>query len=250
MIERRREGDVVVVQLKHNKANALDLELLQALEAELAAAEADGLAVVLTGSGSIFSAGVNLFRVLDGGAPYLERFLPALDSALRRLFTYPRPVVAAVNGHAMAGGWILACACDYRVMAIGYGKLGTPELQVGVPFPPIPLEVLRAAMPPRHLQAMALAGKTFTGDEALRAGLVEEALPPEEVVARAVAVAAEMAKVPAEAYRLTKLQLRRPALDRADAAAEVGEAVRAAWMDEGTARVIRGYLERVVGKAG
>jgi enoyl-CoA hydratase len=248
VIERRHEGDVVVLRLEHHKANALDLELLGALEAELDAAEEAAAAVVLTGSGSIFSAGVNLFRVLDGGASYLEAFMPALDSALRRLFTYPRPVVAAVNGHAMAGGWILACGCDYRVMAVGYGKAGTPELQVGVPFPPVPLEVLRFAMPPQHLQAMALAGRTYTGEEALRAGLVDEALPPAEVVPRAVAVAAAMARVPADAFRLTKQQLRQPALDRAAAAVPVDAEIRAAWMRPETADVIRAYLERVVGR--
>jgi enoyl-CoA hydratase len=250
VIERQQEDRVRVLQLKHHKANALDLELLGALEVELASAEADGMAVVLTGSGAIFSAGVNLFRLLDGGAPYLEAFLPALDAALVKLFAHPRPVVAAVNGHAMAGGWILACACDYRVMANGYGKLGTPELQVGVPFPPVPLEVLRYAMPPQHLQAMALAGKTFNGEEALRAGLVEEAVPPGEVVARAVAVASELARIPVEAYRLTKLQLRQPAIDRATAAAGVLADVHAAWKSPTTAAVIRGYLERVVGKGG
>ena len=250
MIERRVEGDVVVLQLRHHKANALDLELLAALEQELAAAEEAGAAVVLTGSGSIFSAGVNLFRLLDGGTAYLEAFLPALDAALRRLFVFPRPIVAAVNGHAMAGGWILACGCDYRVMALGYGKVGTPELQVGVPFPAVPLETLRYAMPPQHLQAMALAGRTYNGEEALRAGLVDEAVTPEEVLPRAIAVAAEMAKAPAEAFRLTKLQLRQPALDRAQAAAAVDAEVRRAWLRPETAAVIRGYLERVVGRSG
>jgi enoyl-CoA hydratase len=250
VIEIRQEDGVRVLQMRHHKANALDAELLAALEDALAGAEAAGDAVVLTGSGSIFSAGVNLFRVLDGGAEYLEGFLPVLDSALRRLFSFARPAVAAVNGHAMAGGWILACACDYRVMALGYGKLGTPELQVGVPFPPVPLEVLRSAMPPQHLQAMALAGKTFNGEEALRAGLVEEALAPGDVVGRAVAVAEQLARVPAAAYRLTKLQLRQPYLDRAGAASGVLAEVRAAWMAPETATVIRGYLERVVGKAG
>jgi enoyl-CoA hydratase len=250
LIERQQEGDVVVLRLAHNKANALDVELLAAVETELAAAESAGSAVVLTGSGSIFSAGVNLFRLLDGGASYLEAFLPALDRALRRLFTFPRPVVAAVNGHAMAGGWILACSCDYRVMAAGYGKIGTPELQVGVPFPPVPLEVVRYATPASRLQAMVLLGRTWNGEEALRDGLVDEAVPPGEVLPRALAVATELARRPAEAYRLTKLQLRQPAMDRADAATDIAAAVDASWKRPETADVIRAYLERVVGKGG
>lgn len=250
MIERQQDGQVTVLRMAHHKANALDVELLGALEAELDAAEAAGSAVVLTGTGSIFSAGVNLFRVLDGGAAYLEGFMPALDRALRRLFLFPRPVVAAVNGHAMAGGWILACSCDYRVMAVGYGKVGTPELQVGVPFPPVPLEAVRFATPTGHLQAMTLLGRTYNGEDALRAGLVEEAVAPPEVLPRAVAVAAELAKVPAAAFRLTKLQLRRPAMERAEAATEAAAEIREAWMRPETTAVIRAYLERVVGKGG
>ncbi|HEV8628701.1 MAG TPA: enoyl-CoA hydratase-related protein, partial [Thermoanaerobaculia bacterium] len=88
MIERSQEGAVTVLQLQHKKANALDVELLGALDAEIAAAERAGQALVITGSGSIFSAGVDLFRLLAGGDAYLDEFLPALDRLLLRLFTY------------------------------------------------------------------------------------------------------------------------------------------------------------------
>ena len=248
MIERSQEGAVTVLQLQHKKANALDVELLGALDAEIAAAERAGQALVITGSGSIFSAGVDLFRLLAGGDAYLDEFLPALDRLLLRLFTYPRPAVAAVNGHAMAGGWILACACDYRVVAVGQGKLGTPELQVGVAFPPIALETVRFATPAAQLSALVLLGRTFDGDEALRAGLAEEALPPAAVLSRALAVAQSLAQIPAAAFRLTKAQLRAPFVTRAEQAHDIAAAVRAQWRDGNTAAVIRAYLERVVGK--
>jgi enoyl-CoA hydratase len=250
MIEREREGAVTVLRLQHGKANALDVELCGALGDALVAAERAGEALVLTGSGTIFSAGVDLFRMLEEGPGYLEAFLPALDALLERLFTYPWPVVAAVNGHAMAGGWIVAAACDYRVMTTGRGKAGLPELQVGVPFPPIALETVRFATPPSPLQAMLFGGRLYGGDEALAAGLVEEAVPPEQVVARALAAAESLARVPAAAFRLTKLQLRRPAAERAAAARETASAVRAAWADPAAWEVVRAYLERVVGKGG
>jgi enoyl-CoA hydratase len=204
--------------------------------------------VVLTGSGAIFSAGVDLYRVLDGGGAYLDAFLPALDAALRRLFAYPRPAVAAVNGHAMAGGWILAAACDYRVATLGKAKLGLPELQVGVAFPPIALETVRFATPVAQLQALVLAGRVYGGEEALRCGLVDEAVAPEDVLPRAVEVARALAAIPADAYRLTKAQLRAPALERVAAAGPTVAAVRAQWAGEATAAAIRGYMDRVVGK--
>lgn len=250
MIERRREGAVTVLRLQHKKANALDVELCAALTDELAAAERAGQTLVLSGSGSIFSAGVDLFRMLAGGAGYLGAFLPALDALLERLFTYPCPVVAALNGHAMAGGWVIACACDYRVMTTGRGKAGLPELQVGVPFPPIALETVRFATPPSALQSLVFGGRLYTGEEALAAGLVEEAVPAEEVLPRALAAAESLARVPAAAFRLTKLQLRRPAAERAAAAGETAAAVRSAWADPATWDVVRAYLERVVGKGG
>ena len=125
MIHREPHGPITVLRMDHGKANAMDVELLDGLSEALAEADAsDAQALVLTGTGRIFSAGVDLFRVLDGGAEYLGRFLPALSRALKDLFAFPRPVVAALNGHAIAGGCILACACDHRADGAGSGRLG------------------------------------------------------------------------------------------------------------------------------
>src|SRR5438094_8768991 len=120
MIERTESNGIVTLKLAHGKAAALDVELLEALQRELSAA-ADARAIVLTGSGSIFCAGVDLFRLTDGGADYVRRFFPLLRDAVRQLFAMPMPVVAAANGHAIAGGAILVYAADVRLMAAGNG---------------------------------------------------------------------------------------------------------------------------------
>src|SRR4051794_16388117 len=125
---------ITTIRLEHGKGNILDLELCREIEERLREAS-DASAVILTGSGSIFSAGVDLFRLTNEGVPYVEQFVPALDSMLRTLFLFPRPVVAAINGHAIAGGCILAAASDVRLMASGDGRIGVPELVVGVPMP-------------------------------------------------------------------------------------------------------------------
>ncbi len=249
MIERQLQGVVTVLRLQHGKASALDVELLAALDEELVRAGRDGQAIVLTGTRSIFSAGVDLFRVLDGGEAYLDAFLPALEATLLRLFTFPRPAVAALNGHALAGGWVLACGCDYRVATLAAAKLGLPELQVGVAFPPVAVETVRFATPASQLQALVLAGRTFDGATALQAGLVDEAVDADEVVPRAVAVAGELARIPAAPFRLTKEQLRAPSVERIAAAAGSAAAVRAQWRHGDTAAVIRAYLDRVVGRS-
>src|SRR5262245_53462848 len=134
MIERTLHEGILTLRLAHRKASALDIELLDALLRELDGAVEDVRAIILTGTGSIFSAGVDLFRLTQEGADYVRRFLPLLSRAVRALFAFPKPVVAAVNGHAIAGGCIMVLAADARLMAEGRGRIGIPELLVGVPF--------------------------------------------------------------------------------------------------------------------
>ncbi len=248
MLTVEMRGDVMVLRMEHGKANALDLELLQALAARLDEIESSATALVLTGRGSIFSAGVDLFRLLDGGGGYLDRFLPALDGALRRLFTLPRPAVAAVNGHAIAGGCILALACDHRILADGPGRLGVPEQQVGVPFPALPLEIVRAALAPHHAQEAITTGRTYAASEALARGFADELVPPDRLLDRACEVAAALGAIPAPTFALTKRQLRRPALRRAEEQADLAPEVAAIWAAESTQRTIRAYLDRTLRK--
>ena len=110
-------------------------------------------ALVITGQGKIFSAGVDLKRLSKEGAAYIRKFLPALDKLYDAVFFHPKPVVAAVNGHAVAGGAVLACCADRRIMARAGGRIGVTELLVGVPFPALAFEIVRfcgaAALPAR-----------------------------------------------------------------------------------------------------
>jgi enoyl-CoA hydratase len=246
-IERSESDGVVTLRLAHGKAAALDIELLEALDRELAAAE-EARAVILTGSGSIFSAGVDLFRIVDGGADYVRAFFPLLRDVVRRLFAMPNPVVAAANGHAIAGGAILVYACDLRLMAAGNGRIGTPELLVGVPFPTAALEIVRFAVPNERLQQLVLTGRTLPPDEALAAGLVDEVVDPAALPDRVRDLALQLAAIPRETFRPTKVHLRAPALalmadDARDAAA------LAVWCDPETHARIREYLARTVRKS-
>lgn len=254
MIHRDHHDSITVLRMEKGKANALDTELLHDLidaidEVERSAASA----VVLTGTGTIFSAGVDLFRILDGGTEYVETFLPALSRALRDLFALPRPVVGALNGHAIAGGCILASACDHRIMARGAdgkgGKIGVPELRVGVPFPSIALEVLRFAVPRQHLQELAYIGRTFAPDDALARGLVDELTEPDALLDRALEAARSLADIPAATFELSKRQLRRPTLDRvAVLEKEIDPEVYALWASPEIHQHIQEYLDRTLGK--
>jgi enoyl-CoA hydratase len=240
-----RDG-ILTLRLDHGKANALDRELLEDLSAALERMEADaGLrAAVLTGSGTIFSAGVDLQRLLEGGAAYARAFVPLLAATFHRLFACAKPVVAAVNGHAIAGGCVLAAACDYRLMARGPGTIGVPELRVGVPFPLVAIEILRFATSTAHLQELVYQGTTYTTDAAYERGLVDELVAPEAVVDRAREVARRLASEPAARFRLTKQQLRAPTIAAIAAhAAETDAAVLAEWERPESLAAIRTYLE-------
>jgi enoyl-CoA hydratase len=236
------------LRLEHGKANAFDLELCRDLNAALSEASTRTGPLILTGAGSIFSAGVDLFRVVDGGRAYVEQFLPALSEVFLRLFTLPRPAVAAINGHAIAGGCILACACDYRVMADGKARIGLPELAVGVPFPASAIELLRSVTDPARLHEYLFLGRTYEAREAADVGLVNEVVPAERVTRRAAEVARDLGSRPAASYRITKQFLRGPAAERIRAAERDRAELIDAWASEQTMEAIRGYLARTFKK--
>jgi enoyl-CoA hydratase len=245
MIERELDEGILTLRLAHGKASALDVELLEALERELADL-AGARAIVLTGTGSIFSAGVDLFRIVDGGAAYVDRFFPLLSRFVRTLFTAPIPVVAAVNGHAIAGGGVMTLGADYRLMADGNGRLGVPELLVGVPFPAAALEVVRFAVPADRVQATVYTGRTLPPREALAQGLVDEVVDVDALLRRAREVAAQLASLHPAAFRMTKQHLRAETVARMDAAAEYDRAALALWAAPETHDRIRAYMERTM----
>jgi enoyl-CoA hydratase len=251
MINSTQQSGIAYLELEYGKANALDLELCDALVAALdECREAGTRAVVLTARGKIFCAGVDLYRLINGGAAYVERFLPALSRALETLFFFPKPVIAAVNGHAIAGGCILACAADQRIMARDSGRVGIPELPVGVPFPTIALEIVRFAAAPQHVPTLLYGGATFPPQEALERGLLDALVAPERLRETATGLAESLAARAPAIFALTKEQLRAPVARRLRAdGARFDEEVRRIWGAPETIEAIRGYVERTIAKS-
>jgi enoyl-CoA hydratase len=245
MLHDHLQAGILTLRIEHGKANALDLDLATGLAeaADRVARDDDVRAAVLAGSGRIFCAGVDLFQLLDGGPEYARAFVPRLGLTFHRLFVCEKPVVAAVNGHAIAGGCVLAAACDYRLMAAGDARIGVPELRVGVPFPLIAIEILRFATSTAHLQELVYRGVTYTTGEAYERGLVDEVVEFTALIDRATEVADRLGAEPAARFRLTKRQLRAPTLAAIAAhAAETDDAVLAAWQEPETVAAIRAYL--------
>jgi enoyl-CoA hydratase len=240
MIEAADCDGIAILTLDSGPVNALDLELLSAVPGSLAAV-ADSRAVVLTGSGRSFSAGVDLKRIIDGGLPYVEEFLPSLSLAMLTLFEHPKPVVAAINGHALAGGCVLAAACDIRLMS--GGTIGLAELAAGVPFPTVPLEIMRHAVGPA-LDAMVLGAGRLTPDQAASIGLVHEVVEPDQLLTAALRRAEGLCAAPPDVYALAKRQLHGPARERIDTVRPSDDPqVLKIWNSGETGHNLRSYLE-------
>lgn len=249
MIETRMEEGVAVLTLAHGKANVLDLDFCRAIAARFRELrESDAKATVLTGRGNIFCAGVDLKQVSDGGAAYLREFLPALHDLYDAVFFHPKPVVAAINGHAVAGGAVLAACADRRLMARDSGRIGITELLVGVPFPVLAFEVVRFAVPPRYLAEFMLGGATYPAEIALQRGWVDELAEPSGLMNHALAVARHYASLSPPAFAQAKKQIRQEvaahlARDRAD-----DRAVTDIWCAPETLARIRDYVARTLKK--
>lgn len=243
MLETREIDGVRVLEMARGKVNALDLELVEALGSAFRAAPSHR-PMVLTGRGSAFCAGVDLHRIVDGGTEYVHRFLPGLTEAFLAVFEYPGPVIASLNGHALAGGCILAAACDVRVAEAGPAQLGLPELVVGVPFPTTAIEILRHAVGEAHAAHLVYTGRRISPEEAHRIGLVTELAGTERAaIDVAIELAQEMAGREGPPYALAKAQLRRDTLDRISRRQEKDDPeVAAIWAAPETTAAIRRYL--------
>jgi len=251
MIELTQQGDVAILTLAHGKANTLDVEFCEGIAAKFKEIEASpARATVMTGQGRIFSAGVDLLRLTTGGTDYVRKFLPALHHLYDTVFHHPKPVIAAVNGHAIAGGCVLQCCADKRIAAKDVGRIGVTELLVGVPFPAMAFEVMRFSTSPQYFPDIILSGATFPTGEALTRGLVDEVVEPDALMARALAAAQTLSNLAPETFALTKRQIRQPLVDRMTKdGARVDAVATKIWTSPETLAIVQNYVAKTLKKA-
>jgi len=244
MLNITSEDGIRFVEFSHGKVNALDLEFCREISKALSEAATDECrGVIYSGNGRVFSAGVDLKRLINEDLEYLELFLDELESVFEKAFFFPKPLVANVNGHAVAGGCVLACASDARI-AHRHAKIGVPELRVGVPFPSLGLEIMRFSTAPQFFRQMINIGATYSDDRAVAAGLVDEIVDVDQMRGRCIDIINEMIRVPSEVFELTKNQLRIPAATNiARSEKQYRELIRALWRSDEIRDVVRGYVE-------
>ncbi len=201
-------------------ANAMDLELLSELVKLLEQMAADPPdALIIAGREGYFSAGLDLKAVPRYGIDDRRRIVDGINRMAITTYGLLCPVVAAVTGHAIAGGLVLALCSDYRV-ASAAGRYGLTEVKVAVPYPQAAIAVVRAELSPHAARKLVLGSQLADADECLRLGVFDEVLPADAVSERALAVAGEMSTLPSEVYASTKLELRGAALSAMREAAE------------------------------
>jgi enoyl-CoA hydratase len=214
-----REG-IAVLTLDRPPANAMDLALLGELVPALERLAADvPRAVVLAGRAGFFSAGADLKAVPGYGPAEQRGMVDAINRMALAAYGLPCPVVCAVTGHAIAGGMVLALCGDHRVASTA-GRYGLTEVKVGVPYPQAAIGVVRAELPAPAARVLALGNRLVDAAECVRLGAFDEALAAGAVLDRALAVARELAAIPADVYARTKGELRGATLENLRISAE------------------------------
>lgn len=207
-----RGSGVAVLRLDRAPANAMDVELLEALVAAVGeVAAAPPPAVVLAGRPGFFSAGADLKAVPAYGPAEQRRMVHGINAMALGVYALPCPVVAAVTGHAIAGGMVLALCADLRI-ASDAGRYGLTEIKVGVPYPQAAIGVVREELAPPARRRLAFGNQLHDAETCLRLGAFDEVLAAGEVLDRAIAVAEELAAFPGDVYARTKQDLRGAAI--------------------------------------
>ncbi len=208
-----RDGSLAVVTLDDGKVNSMSLAFFRALGEVLDRAETEQpTALLFTGRPGVFSAGLDVKLLPTLPPEALEETLLAFGRTLLRLFTLPLPTVAAVSGHAIAGGALLAFACDLRVMAAGRFRLQLNEVAIGLTLPTWAIVLACAAIPPRWHTEAILHARAYAPEEALAREIVDRVVPPEQLLEAAREAAAPLAALDHAAYGGSKARLRATAV--------------------------------------
>ena len=215
---RLRDG-VATVAMDDGKVNALSPAMLGQVGAALDRAAADGAIVVLTGRAAVFSGGFDLAIVRGGGSEAMAMFRAGFELAAR-ILAFPRPVVIACTGHAVAMGAFLVLSGDYRIGAAGPYRLTANEVAIGLTMPRAAAEICRQRLAPAHFSRATVLAEVYSPDAAVAAGFLDAVTEPAALAAAAQDAAQQMRGLDPAAHAATKLRVREATLAALHAAIE------------------------------
>lgn len=223
-----------ILRMDRPPANGLNEALLTALLDGLESLRVgEARAVILTGREGMFSAGLDVPELLPLSRPRIHAFWTTFFRVTRRLAESPVPVVAALSGHAPAGGAVLALHCDYRIAVEGKFKIGLNEVQVGLPVPSTILLALAEAVGAREARRLATHGELIPMSEAKAIGLVDELVARDALMDAARKRAGTLLDLPPVAMNATRLAAKADFLERL-ARADDATAATARWFSAET----------------
>ena len=206
------DGSIATITMDDGKVNVLSPAMQADLNAALDRADADGATVILTGRPGKFSAGFDLNTLTAGGGDAVRMLRGGFELA-SRLLSFPRPVVMASTGHAMAMGFFLLLSGDYTIGVDGPYKLVANEVAIGLPMPRPAIAIMRNRLTPAAFTRTAVLAQSFTPEEAVAAGVLDKVVAEDELITAAVEVAAALSALDMNAHAITKRLARAPTIE-------------------------------------
>lgn len=242
-----RVDDIAILRMNAGKANAMDRTFLERLGALVGQCR-DARAVIITGYDRFFSAGLALPALVDLDRPAMAEFIDLFSRTMLAVYTLPMPVIAAINGHALAGGCVLALQADRRIIVDDGIQLGLKEVQLGIGLPALVIETLRAEVPPTSLGPLAREGRVVLPHEGLEMDLVHALAQPDDLEARALDSARSLMRLPLVAYAQVKRALRAPVVRAIEATrAEIDVTWLDTWFSDEAQRRLREAVAKLRG---
>jgi enoyl-CoA hydratase len=239
----RRDG-IAVLSLDRPPANAFSPELVSGLGAALReASQAQAIALTSTNP-KLFSAGWDLPVISALDRPAMKEFLESYCDLVREIFLCPVPIVAALPGHAIAGGLIVAAAADERFAAEGAGRFGLSEVSLGVPLPACCLELFRYVLGARTMERLTASAENMPSDRALAIGLLDRVVPPADLLDSALERARQLSRGSSLAYAEVKRGARAEAVARFDASRK-NDPFLDFWFSEDARKRIAALVEKL-----
>jgi enoyl-CoA hydratase len=211
------EDGIATITMDDGKRNALSTPMLAELNAAFDRAGADDVPVILTGREETFSAGFDLKTMMAGGPDAANMVITGFELGAR-LLQFPRPIVVACNGNAIAMGAFLLLSTDYRIGAAGPYRIVANEVAIGITMPYFAIEICRSRLAPAHFHRAVNNSEAYGPDDAVVAGWLDRAVAPGQVMSASRARMVELMKLNAPAHAATKLRSRARALAAVQAA--------------------------------
>ena len=207
-----KEKGIATVTLQRGKVNALNEPMVEEIADAFGhlATDTEVKSIIFTGSGKFFSFGFDVPEFLKYPKKDFVKFIERFTNLYTYLFQFPKPVVAALNGHTIAGGCMLATACDFRLMASGKGKIALNEITFGAPVFAGSAEMLRFCLGSRNAQSILYSGAMYSAEEAFGLGLVDQVSSKDALLDDAIKVAQELGEKDGTAFPIIKKLLRKP----------------------------------------